>query len=438
VVVRVPARPGAWLDRWLADVGEPLGAGRYRIGVSQAELARREGISPGTVQERIRRLDTAGLVVSRNPLVIRTEAPSPERVESTSADGERNVRCREAISAMVRLMDVYGVTPALKAALEEMVAALDAGSPAGSGPREVPRLWGLPAADPRPGKEDGQEISIQSPLLLAVPDDRPVVSVVEPRDAAEGRAASVVGERTAWDGAVAVLSAACRERAVPDRPHRPDALWRVAVEVSAEERTAAIDRVTAQVRSGDPVKDPFGLLYRVIEQRQPEYLRPPEAVDQLADGTDEVSLPGAVGTAAGPQQAAVVEAQCAARRAVDDAAREAAERLDAEAMVASAALADDALAAVMEVVTATMPGPLARSSLAISREVVRWCRAARARRGGALADAVTAALAGGVTVGEGRPLELTGEVASGTEPLHRRVGGLLAEKGARRQEDDKR
>jgi hypothetical protein len=44
--------------------------------------------------------------------------------------------------------------------------------------------------------------------------------------------------------------------------------------VSAAERLAAIGRVTAQVRGGDPIKDPFGLLYSVIEARQPEYLQP--------------------------------------------------------------------------------------------------------------------------------------------------------------------
>jgi hypothetical protein len=46
------------------------------------------------------------------------------------------------------------------------------------------------------------------------------------------------------------------------------------------ERLAAIARVTAQVRAGDPIKDPFGLLYSVIEARQPEYLDP--APDTLA------------------------------------------------------------------------------------------------------------------------------------------------------------
>jgi hypothetical protein len=49
------------------------------------------------------------------------------------------------------------------------------------------------------------------------------------------------------------------------------------------ERLAAITRVTAQVRAGDPIKDPFGLLYSVIEARQPEYLDP--ASDTLAPGS---------------------------------------------------------------------------------------------------------------------------------------------------------
>jgi hypothetical protein len=252
------------LDRWVTECAEALGGGRYRICATQAELARREGVSPGTVQERIRRLEAAGVVVSRNPLVVDLGEAAPDRVAD---DG--NVRCREAITALVRFMEIHGVTPALKDAVAEVVAALEPRPAADEEPREGPRLWGVPAADPRDLSLDGGD-SIQSPLLLAVP------SASDPRLAAR-RAADREGtggseERAGWDRAAEDLADACRVRGLPDRPHSPDALWRVAAAVSASERTAAIGRVSAQVRAGDPVKDPFGLLYRVMENRLAEYL----------------------------------------------------------------------------------------------------------------------------------------------------------------------
>lgn len=425
-VVCAPARPAPWLDRWLADVAEPLGGGRYRIALSQAELARREGISPGTVQERIRRLDAAGHIVSRNPLVIRTDATPTDRAAEPRGDGDRNARCGEAITAMVRFIDAYGVTPALKAALGEMVAALEPALPAAGDRRAVPRLRGVPAAAPRPGQEDGEEISIQSPLLLAVPDHR-AGATTEPRDAAAGRG-SAAGERTAWDEAVGRLSEACRQRRLPDRPHNPEALWRVAAAVTAAQRSAAIDRITLQVRSGDPVKDPFGLLYRVIEQRQPDYLGPCRRVDPPAAETEQVPSAGAVDATGPPEPESPVEAECAARRAEDIAAREAAERLEAEALAVSAALDDATLAAVVAAIRPGMSGPLAASAMAVARAVVCWCRLAAIAHGRDFADAVVAGLRSGLTVGEGTappPLVLPAP-AAGTPILRARIAALLS------------
>jgi hypothetical protein len=72
-----------------------------------------------------------------------------------------------------------------------------------------------------------------------------------------------------------------------------------------------------------------------------------------------------------------------------------------------------------------MAGPLARSSLAVARAVVAWCRTASARHPGPLGDAVTAGLAGGLAAGEGHPaLELTLSPPEAV-PLRRRIARLL-------------
>jgi hypothetical protein len=105
-----------------------------------------------------------------------------------------------------------------------------------------------------------------------------------------------------------------------------------------------------------------------------------------------------------------------AARDADVAAQRDAERLEDEALALSGALPDDLLAAVVEVVSRGMAGPLARSPLALSRAAVTWCRAAADRRPGPLADAVTAGLASGLTVGEAAPALTLPAAGTGTPP----------------------
>jgi hypothetical protein len=122
---------------------------------------------------------------------------------------------------------------------------------------------------------------------------------------------------------------------------------------------------------------------------------------------------------------AELEAATEARRAVERAAQLEAERFEAEALVVSAFVDDGQLAELVAVVRGGMAGPLARSSLAVARAVVAWCRTASARHPGPLGDAVTAGLAGGLAAGEGHPaLELTLSPPEAV-PLRRRIARLL-------------
>ena len=143
-------------------------------------------------------------------------------------------------------------------------------------------------------------------------------------------------------------------------------------------------------------------------------------------------------------EAARLEAEAAARQAAlqratetrqasDRAAEAEAERLEAEALAVSAALDDRTLAAVVEAVTGTMAGPLARSPLAIARAVVIWCRTAAAEHPGPLADAAAAALASELVVGEQRPQAalVLPPAPAGTAPLRRRVVALVRPGGDR-------
>lgn len=151
--------------------------------------------------------------------------------------------------------------------------------------------------------------------------------------------------------------------------------------------------------------------------------------------------PRAMGThprsAAEQAEAARLEAEAAARQAAlqratetrqatDRAAELEAERLEAEALAVSAALDDATLAALVDVVTGSMAGPLARSPLAISRAVVAWCRTAAAEHPGRLTDA--AALASEIVVREEdnppAPLDLP-PAPAGTALLRHRIAALV-------------
>jgi len=137
-------------------------------------------------------------------------------------------------------------------------------------------------------------------------------------------------------------------------------------------------------------------------------------------------------------EAARLEAEAAARqaalqqatekrRASDHAAEVEAERLEAEALAVSAALSDPVLAQIVDVVSETLAGPLARSPLAIARAVVTWCRAAAAEHPGPLPEAVSAGLASKLVVREGAPpapLDLP-PAPAGTAPLRHRIAALV-------------
>ena len=272
-----------WLDRWISEFGRPVEPGRVRIAASQAQLARAEGISPGTVNERVRRLSDAGVLISREPLVIAMDDPTP-----TANVGGGVAEGFDLAERVLTFMRQHGVTPEGQAFLVQVIDTLD---DAAAAARPVPRLRGLPTAEGPRLSADSEDRTIQSPLLLPVQD----LQTAEPRGPRDGRATPRgTGDTTepAWLAAVGALTAAAVERGLPAGPRYPERLWEVASSVSAAERLAAIGRVTDQVRGGDPIKDPFGLLYSVIEARQPEYLHPVPATSATLSTTSRGSVGG--------------------------------------------------------------------------------------------------------------------------------------------------
>jgi hypothetical protein len=267
VVSRPVAWPGRWpwLDRWVTEFGVSLESGLVRIAASQAQLARAEKISAGTVNERVRRLSVAGVLISREPLVVVVADPTPGGVSGTAADGFG------LAEQVLTFMREHGVTPEGQAFLVQVIGTLEDSAAAA---RPVPRLRGLPTAEDPRMTANGQDGTIQSPLLLPVQDLQPD----EPRgprgDRGTPRGTDESTPPAAWRAAVGALAEAAVDRGLPAGARYPERLWEVASSVSAVERLAAITRVTAQVRAGDPIKDPFGLLYSVIDARQPEYLDP--------------------------------------------------------------------------------------------------------------------------------------------------------------------
>jgi len=259
------AWPGRWpwLDRWITEFGVPLEPGRVRIAATQAQLARAEKISPGTVNERVRRLSAAGVLLSRDPLVVAVADPG----RSAGKTGPDSFDLARRILSFMR---EHGPTPEGRAFLVQVIDALD--DPA-TAARPVPRLRGLPTANSPRLTANGEDRTVQSPLLLPVQDLQPE----QPRGPRGGRGTGDATPPATWVAAVAALADAAVERGLPAGARYPERLWEVASSVSAGERLAAISRVTAQVRAGDPIKDPFGLLYSVIEARQPEYLDPAPA-----------------------------------------------------------------------------------------------------------------------------------------------------------------
>ena len=125
---------------------------------------------------------------------------------------------------------------------------------------------------------------------------------------------------------------------------------------------------------------------------------------------------------------AEAEAKTSARLAAERAGEAGRIAFEAEALTVSAVLDDDQLEAVVKLVRAALIGPLAQSTLPVTRAVVDWCRHAAANHSDSLclAAAVDAALA----VGQGLPsvpaprLTVAAAPPAGV-PLRRRVADLM-------------
>jgi hypothetical protein len=126
---------------------------------------------------------------------------------------------------------------------------------------------------------------------------------------------------------------------------------------------------------------------------------------------------------------ATLEARTAARLAEERAGEAGRAAFEAEAMAVSAALDDERLTAIVDSVRDQLIGPLAQSTLPVTRAVVDWCRQAAADHPGSssLDVAVTAALAAGQRLPAVPPAPLPPAAAPpGAVPLRRRVATLMA------------
>lgn len=127
---------------------------------------------------------------------------------------------------------------------------------------------------------------------------------------------------------------------------------------------------------------------------------------------------------------AELEAVTARRRAAEAAARAETDAAETEALALSGVLDDERLTAVVARVKDGLARPLARSSLALSRAVVGWCRGAAEQRPGAFLAAVDGAL----TDDGHRPPDEDEELparlalptpAPGTPALRERIAAIL-------------
>jgi hypothetical protein len=256
---------------------EPLGEGRFRLRVSQTRLAEELGYNgrSGALSRRFKRLETAGVLISRRPLVLRLdeETPlpvstdiSPRRVSVPRAGGGLEVadppvpvsgderttvlwslleRCLDDRLEIIgsRVLDLLFSPPAEPAPTGDVPAA-------GTGdPARVERAdaRSFPRGGPRVTRD--LENSVQTAIYLS------------PAQRAERAHGAIRAERTVPElrQLLTPLLVECTSRGLPGVSNMPGLLAAVE-QLDDEEVARGVAFVVHQIRSGIDVRSPFGLL----------------------------------------------------------------------------------------------------------------------------------------------------------------------------------
>jgi hypothetical protein len=264
---------------------EPLGEGRFRLRVSQTRLAEELGYNgrSGALSRRLKRLESAGVLVSRRPLVLQLDGDETPEPRSSGAPSHRTAR-HAGVAARVTDPVTTGLVAGPAVADErttllwslldrclddrlevlgsrvlDLLFALDLPDGADPSARESIIVSGDPArtdrASSRSIARNGQrgvrdlENSVQTAVYLS------------PATRAERTQRAIRADRTVPElrELVDPLLVECTARGLPGVSNAPGLL--AALEkLDDDEVSRGVAFVVNQIRTGVEVRSPFGLL----------------------------------------------------------------------------------------------------------------------------------------------------------------------------------
>lgn len=273
-----PPAPVEWARRIALSHGRRDGT-RIVIDVSQSELARREGVSTGTVGYYLDRL--GDLVVSRRPIVLDADAlgvgePPAARPDTTALAA--------VLHAVAAVQAAQAAQAQLTAALTHLVVANEFANV-----REIPRELANDVANLRETEEtDSQIENYFSHSLAREPREKVRELRGDVREVAnDDRSAEI-------DELVAPLVRICERRHLVGLTNRTR-LHEALLPYQADQIRHAVDLLTRQIDAGISIHSPIGLLVRIAQQGDMTYFarEPGPAIT----GQDEAEEPGVLDAA---------------------------------------------------------------------------------------------------------------------------------------------
>jgi hypothetical protein len=249
--VNRPPAPLEWARRIALSHGHRDGT-RITIALSQSELARREGVSTGTVAYYLDRL--GDLILSRRPIVLDADALGVDEPPAARPDTTTLTAVLHAVAAL------QAAHAQLTAAMAGLIVANDLANI-----RENPRELANGFANLRETEQtDSQTENYLTDSLTREPREQPR----EPRE--EVRVLANHDRDAEIDGLVAPLVRICERRrlvGITNRTRLHDAL----LPYDSDQIRHAVDLLTSQIDAGIPIRSPIGLLVRIAQQGDTTY-----------------------------------------------------------------------------------------------------------------------------------------------------------------------
>ena len=316
---RSEPQPRAAALAWARHVADRYGSrrldGKIDVPYSQAELLRLDGCSPndGRVSRYLRELgplvtrERGHLVIDLEHLPAGRRRPAYLRALPPVTDAPSRATDRTAAAGHDYAMALARRVAELEAALEvkdQLIAALLAERALGnsaSASRVEPRVRAMDRATSPEVSSVSESITIDD-VPAELDFASPSVSAhsrVEARECAEPTDA---GSDLDWEPhdlakLVAELAAACEERALPGITSQRGLLD--ALRTTRRGRDAVVfaqRKLARQLRAGEALRSPFGMLVRAAREGWPEYFPPPRALraaepavlrEELVDEADQ-------------------------------------------------------------------------------------------------------------------------------------------------------